>query len=101
MSRRAIVLSFDHLHLGHLGCYGNDWVETPNLDRLATQAVVFDRHFAEDLDPEAANHAWWTGRFQSLIGHEAQRDLPSFVERLPPEVKSWLLVETDGNDGHG
>ena len=26
-----------------LGCYGNHLVETPNLDRLAEQGVVFDQ----------------------------------------------------------
>lgn len=30
-----------------LGCYGNDWVATPTLDRLAWEGTVFDRHFVE------------------------------------------------------
>ena len=45
---RAIVLSFDHLSRRCLGCYGHEWIETPNLDRLAGRAVVFDQHFAAD-----------------------------------------------------
>lgn len=33
-------------HSSHaLGCYGNQVVRTPNLDRLATQGLCFDRHF--------------------------------------------------------
>ena len=50
--RRAIVISFDRLPLGYLGCYGNDWIETPHLDRLATQSVLFDLHFGENFDPQ-------------------------------------------------
>ena len=48
----AIVLVLDSLHLGYLGCYGNQWISTPNLDRLAARGVVFDHYFASDLDVE-------------------------------------------------
>jgi arylsulfatase A-like enzyme len=41
-----LLLDIPGLHLAYLGCYGNDWVATPNLDRLAGDAVVFDGHFA-------------------------------------------------------
>ena len=29
-----------------MGCYGNEDVQTPNLDRLAKAGIVFDRHYA-------------------------------------------------------
>ena len=33
-------------HSSHaLGCYGNQVVQTPNLDRLAAEGVCFDQHF--------------------------------------------------------
>lgn len=32
-----------------LGAYGNEWVASPNLDRLAAEGVVYDQHFATDL----------------------------------------------------
>jgi arylsulfatase A-like enzyme len=99
MPRRAVVLSFDQLHLGFLGCYGNDWMETPNLDRLATQGVVFDRHFAENVDPAAVNHAWWTGRYQSLVPPDAQQDQETFLPALESAgVRTALIVEADGRD---
>ncbi|MBI3821996.1 MAG: sulfatase-like hydrolase/transferase [Planctomycetes bacterium] len=44
---KIIVLEAIGLHLGYLGCYGNDWVATPNLDRLAADSVVFDGHIAD------------------------------------------------------
>ncbi len=47
---RAIVLSFERLSRRCLGCYGHEWIETPNLDQLATRAVVFDQHF---VSPDA------------------------------------------------
>jgi arylsulfatase A-like enzyme len=46
-SMRIIAIEVYGLHLGYVGCYGNDWVATPNLDRLATEGIVFDWHFAD------------------------------------------------------
>lgn len=46
---------------GWLGAYGNEWVATPNLDRLAAEAVVFDRHVSDRPDPATACAAWLGG----------------------------------------
>ena len=34
----VICLAIDRLHLGHLGAYGNAWINTPAIDRLASQS---------------------------------------------------------------
>jgi arylsulfatase A-like enzyme len=97
--RRAVVVSFDRLHAGFLGCCGNDWIETEHLDRLATEAVIFDQHLCENLDPAAANHAWWTGQCQFPLDEDRQRKAPSFVEILHARgIQSRLFVESDGRD---
>jgi arylsulfatase A-like enzyme len=59
----VIVVVCNSLHLGFLGCYGNAWIETPNLDRLATEGVVFDHHFPENLTTLPTRRSWWTGRY--------------------------------------
>ena len=38
----VIVIVSDTVRLDHLGCYGNDWMQTPSLDKLAGESVVFD-----------------------------------------------------------
>lgn len=97
--RRAVVVTFDRLHLGYVGCYGNDWIETPHLDRLATSAVVFDRHCCENLDPTAANHGWWNGIYQFPLDADRQRQCPSFLDELQAaNVSTHLVVESDGRD---
>ena len=94
-----MVVSFDRLHAGYIGCFGNDWIETPHFDRLATEAVVFDQHFCENLDPVAANHAWWTGRCQFPLDAIRQRECPSFLEPLHAGgVSTCLIVESDGGN---
>ena len=59
----VIVVVCNGLHLGFLGTYGNSWIETPNLDRLATEGVVFDHHYPENLTTLPTRRSWWTGRY--------------------------------------
>jgi arylsulfatase A-like enzyme len=59
----VLVIAADGLQAGYVGCYGNEWVETPALDRLAAEGVVFDRHHADRPDAAGARHAWRTGRY--------------------------------------
>jgi len=61
---KAVVLTFDRLPTHLLGCYGNEWTETPGFDRLAALGSVFDQHFAEVPGPVGPDHSWWTGRFE-------------------------------------
>src|SRR4029077_19931169 len=60
---KILVVVAGGLHIGYLGCYGNEWVVTENLDRLAAEAVVFDQHSAVDPDPLAARRAWHSGGY--------------------------------------
>jgi arylsulfatase A-like enzyme len=59
----VIVVVCNSLHLGFLGPYGNGWIDTPNLDRLAAEGVVFDHHFPENLTTIPTRRSWWTGRY--------------------------------------
>ena len=42
---KVIFLMADTLRRDHVGAYGNDWIRTPNLDRLAAQSAVFERAY--------------------------------------------------------
>src|SRR5262245_29480259 len=67
---KILVLNPFACHLGYLGCYGNEWIATPNLDRMAAEGVVFDNHFAASLDPSPHTPATlddWVGRAADLI----------------------------------
>jgi arylsulfatase A-like enzyme len=48
---KILALDVPALHLGYLGCYGNDWVATPNIDRLACDSIVFERHYFDVEQP--------------------------------------------------
>ncbi len=58
---KVIVFALNGCPTGWLGVYGNDWVGTPHLDRLASEAVTFDRHISDRPEPTAARRAWLGG----------------------------------------
>jgi arylsulfatase A-like enzyme len=43
----VVVIMLDSLRPDHLGCYGNTEVKTPNLDRFASESVLFETAYAE------------------------------------------------------
>ncbi len=57
---KILVIEAYGLHLGYPGCYGNDWVATPNLDWLAAHGVTFDWHIADQ--PELRPGTPWLDR---------------------------------------
>lgn len=65
---RAIVLTFDRLPAHLLSCLGNEWIETPEFDRLAAHSRVFEQHYVEIPSPAGPAHPWWTGRLEFFRG---------------------------------
>lgn len=59
---KALIIAAHDLQLGYLGCFGNDWVATPHIDRLATEGIVFDRHYADCLGSQPRGS--WSGLYQ-------------------------------------
>lgn len=51
-----------------LGCYGNDDVRTPNIDRLAKRGMVFDRHYANTAICMASRATVMTGMYEYKTG---------------------------------
>ncbi len=44
--RNVILISLDTLRADHLGCYGYDRATSPNIDKLASESVLFRNTFA-------------------------------------------------------
>lgn len=59
---KAIVVLLDTLNREFLPAYGNTWVETPNMDRLAEKSVVFGQHWSGSLPCMPARRDMMTGR---------------------------------------
>ncbi len=59
----VIVIINDSFRWDYLGAYGNDWIRTPNLDRFAREAAVFDWAYSEGLPTVPTRTTFFTGRF--------------------------------------
>lgn len=59
----AVFIMLDTLQFNYLGCYGNTWVKTPNIDRLARNSVLFENAYSEGLPTVPVRRALMTGRF--------------------------------------
>lgn len=62
----VIVILMDSLNSHFLKTYGNEWVKTPNIDRLAARSVLFDRHYIGSMPCMPARHDIWTGKLEFL-----------------------------------
>ena len=57
-----IMIVADTFRADHLGCYGNERVKTPNLDRLASEGVRFTNAYADGLATIPMRRVFYTGK---------------------------------------
>jgi arylsulfatase A-like enzyme len=58
-----VIICIDTLRYDHLSCNGNEWVQTPNLDAFAAEAVVFDNAYVGSFPTIPHRTDVFTGRF--------------------------------------
>ncbi len=98
---RILVLSACGLRPDYLGCYGNDWVATPTLDRLASEGIVFDRHYADGPQltlaqpPTGPSLADVCKAHHIAFAHMVAEGPADFARRVLPSC-SMLADETRG-----
>ncbi len=63
---KTIFILLDSLNRHYLNAYGNSWVRTPNIDRLARRGVVFDNHCCCSMPCMPARRDLYTGRASFL-----------------------------------
>lgn len=65
---RLILISLDTTRADHLGCYGNDRIRTPNIDRLAREGVLFRSVTAAAPTTLASHTSMMTGLYPHTHG---------------------------------
>jgi len=84
----VIVIVTDTMRKDHLGCYGNSWIRTPNIDRFASQGVVFENAYSENMPTIPARLSMFLGRY--TLPYRAWQTLEPSDDHLPE-----LLWATD------
>src|SRR6056297_2339757 len=112
-----IYIMVDDLGYGDLGCYGQERIETPDLDRMAAEGMRFTDHYAGHTVCRPSRLVLWTGmhvghtglmgnRARSLTGSETTvAKLLQQAGYATGGVGKWALGNVDtaaeiDNDGH-
>jgi arylsulfatase A-like enzyme len=78
----------DQQHAGMMSCAGNPYVNTPNLDQLASEGLRFERAYAANPVCVASRFSLMTGRMPSVIGMEDNHHQSNYV---PEEILQTAL----------
>ena len=82
-----VLLIIDTLRYDYVGANGNEWIETPNMDRLAAESFVFDECFAASWPTIPHRTDVITGRYGEPF--HAWQPLPHAAVALP----RWLAEQ--------
>lgn len=86
--RHLILISIDTLRADHLGCYGHGAGHTPEIDKLAAQGALFERHYTCYPLTLPAHLTQLTG--VSSLGHRVRDNLyhklPEQFATLPEQL---------------
>lgn len=82
-----ILIFVDDLGYGDLGCYGNEQIKTPNIDRLAEEGQRWTSFYASGSTCVPSRRGLMSGRHPALLGDQPigpeQRDvlMPAMLKR--------------------
>jgi len=63
-----ILISIDTLRADHLACYGHPFVQTPNIDALARESMLFEKHINAASTTLASHTSLMTGTYPHTHG---------------------------------
>ena len=95
----VILIVSDTFRRDHLGCYGNPWIHTPHLNRLAERSIVFDQCYAASF-PTVPNRAdVLTGRYNfTYLGWkplpQSEQTLPQLLARKGIPLWGWPILRS-------
>ena len=69
----VLIFLVDDMGIGDVGCFGNDTIKTPNIDRLAEQGALLRHDVTPDSICTPNRAAFLTGRYPIRSGLAASR----------------------------
>lgn len=99
-----IYILADDLGYGDIGCYGQQYIKTPNIDRMAAEGIRFTQHYSGAPVSAPARCCLLTGRH---TGHsyvrnnlEVKDDFPFETGQLPIPEGTQTIARQLNNDGY-
>ena len=81
-----IVVCVDTWRWDYLGCYGNPWIQTPNIDRFAEDAILFEEAYGEGEPTIPTRRSLMTGIRSFPFRDEARRP------GVPVGLPGWYAI---------
>ncbi|RMG03794.1 MAG: hypothetical protein D6741_01925 [Planctomycetota bacterium] len=83
-----VIFCIDRIQAGFLGPYGNTWVDTPGLNRLAAEGFLFENCLSATSDSLRCFRSLVSGRHPALLSDEAD-------ERIRLHDGKAILISDD------
>ena len=93
-ARNVICLVIDGLQPAYLGAYGNTWIATHELDRLAAESFVCDAALADTLDL-AADLSRLVARIAGDLAQADEAEATSLIQRANAAGWQTALITDD------
>jgi arylsulfatase A-like enzyme len=87
-----IFLLFDDMGYGDLGCYGQELIETPNIDALAQQGIIFTDMYSSAPISAPSRCSIITGSMPATARYVQMKKL--FREDSTRECRTGTLTES-------
>jgi len=87
-----VILLADDVGIGDIGCYGNDTINTPNIDRICRNGVKLNHNLAAAPLCTPSRTSLITGRYPVKVGYVA-RNLEDVRVTISTTVKGGLPQE--------
>ncbi len=82
----VLFIAIDDLR-PELGCYGKDYIHSPNIDKLASEGVVFTNHFVQVPTCGASRHSLLTGQLPISTSH-LKNSITANTISIQPEMEA-------------
>lgn len=94
-----IYILADDLGYGDLGCYGQAKIETPHLDKMAAEGMLFTQHYAGSTVCAPSRSVLMTGQH---TGHTPIRGNKEFIPegQFPMSGDALTIAEVLGKAGY-
>ena len=83
-----------------LGCYGMDYIKSPNLDKLASSGIVFTNHFVQVPTCGASRFSMLTGMLPKTTGHLSNEAIHKYISGQPKTSKPETFIHHLKRNGY-
>ncbi len=96
----VIYILADDLGYGDLGCYGQTAIQTPNIDRLAAEGMLFTQHYSGCTVSAPSRSTLLTGQHTGHTPIRGNRELVDQEGQLPLPSETYTMAEMFKDAGY-